>query len=411
MTQRAPLLIQLQDPAGVWIPVGVLRSRDNTNWFATFSDYWISDARPVLGQVFEQNPRTWSPSAHVAIPHWFSHLLPEGRLREAVAAAASMSPRTEFDLLRLLGSDDLPGATRAIAWDEDSPPDAPAVVDDEDHSSDDPLLKFSLAGFQMKFSVRESDRGLTVPIHGQAGNLILKLPDARPGFEFVPEAEHASMQFAAKVGIRAAETRLASASEVAGLGEWAGHSSGQSLLVSRFDRKPDGARVHAEEFAQVLGISANRPNAKYSYTNFEAIANIAANYSGTDSVGEVIDRIVFNILIGNGDAHLKNWGLIYADGRNSRLGPAYDLVPTALYVKNDDLGLNLNGSKSFSDVTSSSFDRIGEITGYGVTEARSRAQRMTQSVLDNWSVFEDLLTKEHAARLRVRLDELALSRS
>lgn len=46
----------------------------------------------------------------------------------------------------------------------------------------------------------------------------------------------------------------------------------------------------------------------------------------------MIDRIVLNILVGNGDAHVKNWTFIYPDGSRPQLSPAYDIVPTVLYV-------------------------------------------------------------------------------
>ena len=336
-----------------------MRRRDSTNWFATFPGVLGDGRRPVLGQVFEQADRDWEPNAHVSVPHWFSHLLPEGRLRSAVAHAAGVSERTEFEMLRLLGYDDLPGAIRIIPWDEQSSPDAPVPVAEEVRESDDPVLKFSLAGLQMKFSIHEGERGLTVPVHGQPGNLILKLPDTREGHEFVPETEYATMQFAQLVGIDAATTRLVDAGNVQGLDAWAIPGK-LSLAVDRFDRAEGDRRVHAEEFAQLFGISATRERIKYQYTNFEAIANVSAEFGGISSVGRVIDRIVFNVLVGNGDAHLKNWGLVYPDGRNSALGPAYDLVPTVLYVKNDDLGLNLNGTKNFAEVTADSFARLGE---------------------------------------------------
>ena len=64
--------------------------------------------------MFEEHGRFWRPNAHVALPRWFSHLLPEGRLREAVANAAGVSGQREFELIRRLGATDLPGAIRVI---------------------------------------------------------------------------------------------------------------------------------------------------------------------------------------------------------------------------------------------------------------------------------------------------------
>lgn len=402
------LLIRLQRPDGTWTEVGAIYSRDNTNWFESFDTYWELADRPILGQVFEtQEPL---PSTHVALPRWFSHLLPEGRLRQAVAEAAHVSPATEFSLLARLGADDLPGAIQALKWDPSSGAVAPAVEVDEATSADsDPVLKFSLAGAQLKFSVHSSDRGLTVPVKGTAGNLIVKLPDGRPGFTGVPEAEYAAMTLARTIGLDVPEVHLVDAREIAGLGKWAEENPGQSFAIERYDRIDDVRRLHAEEFAQIIGVSPARENSKYESANFETIANITAQLTGPDNIGEVIDRLVLNVLIGNGDAHLKNWSVTYPDAMNPSLSPLYDVVPTVLYIPADNLGLKLNGSRSFEDVTTASFARIGELTGFGAENARKRAADASARVLDSWSVLRGPLIEDHYQRLTSRLDSLPLA--
>jgi serine/threonine-protein kinase HipA len=316
------LLVQLQRPLGDWVDVGLLQSRNNTNWFEAFDPYWDLPRRPVLGQIFEDRPRRWKPSTHVALPHWFSHLLPQGQLRQAVASAAGISEATELQLLATLGMEDLPGAIRVLPWDQDLGAEIPeALLEDRADRDIDPVLKFSLAGLQMKFSVHRTDRGLTVPVAGTAGNVILKLPDGRVGFEGVPEAEFAAMNLARAAGIRTPDVELVKAQEVEGLGRWGETHDRPSFTVARFDRLADDRRVHAEEFAQILNIPSAREYAKYNHTNFEAVANVSARLAGVETVSEVIDRIVLNVLVGNGDAHLKNWAMTYPDGMNPTLSP------------------------------------------------------------------------------------------
>jgi serine/threonine-protein kinase HipA len=403
------LLVQLQRPLGDWVDVGLLQGRNNTNWFEAFDSYWDLPRRPVLGQVFEDRPRGWKPSTHVALPHWFSHLLPEGRLREAVASAAGISESTEMQLLATLGIEDLPGAIRVLPWDLNLGSEMPeATIEEGTDAEIDPVLKFSLAGLQMKFSIRKTDRGLTVPVAGTAGDMILKLPDGRIGFGGVPEAEFAAMSLARAAGIRTPNVELVSAQEVAGLGRWAETQDRLSFAVARFDRLADGRRVHAEEFAQILNIPSAREYVKYTHTNFEAVANVAARLAGIETVGEVIDRIVLNVLVGNGDAHLKNWAMTYPDGMNPTLSPVYDVVPTVLYVDNDDLGMNLNGSKRFDDVTARSFDRMGGVTEFGAEAARTRAREAADRVLEVWPMLNELLPNDQRERLTGRLKGLRL---
>ena len=404
------LLIRLQRPDGDWVEVGALHSRNNTNWFESFDTYWNLPDRPVLGQVFES--RSPLPSTHVALPRWFSHLLPEGRLRQAVADAAHVSPATEFELLARLGTDDLPGALQAVPWNPASGAIAPEVEpDDADGAVENPVLKFSLAGAQLKFSVHSSERGLTVPVRGTAGNLIVKLPDPRPGYDRVPEAEYAAMTLARTIGLEVPRVHLVDAHDVGGLGQWADVAPGLSYAIERYDRLDDERRLHAEEFAQIIGVAPARVQSKYEQANFETIANIAAQLTGIENVGVVIDRIVLNVLVGNGDAHLKNWSITYPDGMNPSLSPLYDVVPTVLYIPTDDLGLKLNGSRAFGDVSPASFERIGERTGFGADEARQRAADAAVRVLDSWSTLADALDTDQFQRLTDRLETLPLAKA
>lgn len=408
MGREATLALQLQVSSGAWVDVGYLHHAGNRNWFEFGDSYWRLGDRPVLGQIFEEHGREWQPSARVALPHWFSHLLPEGRLRDAVAATAHSHEANEFDLLKLLGPSDLPGAVRVVPADSRGEYVLPEAGQDEDIDRDDPLLKFSLAGVQLKFSVYGDGKGLTVPATGQAGNVILKFPDERPSFSGVPEAELACLTLAKLAGIDAADATLVSPHDVRGLEEWARRSSGMALAVKRFDRRDDDVRIHMEELAQVMDIPTAVVGAKYSRANFELIGVFVGALCGIESVAAVIDRIVLNVLVGNGDAHLKNWAVRYVDGRSPVLSPLYDVLPTVLYLPGDNLGLNLNKSKSFEDVVPESFDRLGARTGFGVNEARQRAREAAERITAHWHLLSDHLDADAYRRLSTRRDKLGL---
>ena len=370
---------------------------------SSFESYWEAPSRPVLGQVFEQRGPSWRPSARAALPSWFSNLLPEGTLRDTIARAVGVKAEREFALLARIGRDDLPGALRLhpvdIEADMSMPDDEIPAVEHADASGS---IKFSLAGVQLKFSLTEHGRGLTIPATGESGTWTAKFPDARVGYEGVPEAEYAAMQLAAASGIDVPETRLVDVSGIGGLPEWA-RTNGWALLVRRFDRRLASSRVHAEDLAQVLDI---RPARKYERANFETVARTVAALSGAERVGEVIDRIVLNILVGNGDAHVKNWTFIYPDGSRPQLSPAYDIVPTVLYVPHDDLGLKLNGSRSFADVDLAAFGRLAEKAGWDGGLGRERADRAVQRVLAAWPVLGEHLGRDALRRLTERRDTL-----
>ena len=409
MTSDSTLLVQLFDPSGLWIDVGHLSRQADRSWFSSFESYWASHPRPVLGQRFEERGRDWRPSANVALPTWFSHLLPEGRLRGEIAREAGVNAKREALLIEWIGGDDLPGALRLIPADAaDGDPTGEDAHDGAPTKQGPSPLKFSLAGVQVKFSVNQNAKGLTLPASGEAGHFIAKFPDPRPAYRLVPEAEFAGLELARKSGIRTADAYLAPTTDVSGLPAWAHETPGNALIVKRFDRDGLTGRVHIEEFAQVLDVPSNVESAKYTRANCETFAKVAAAFGGPSAALEVIDRIVLNVLLGNGDAHSKNWALRYPDGRNPELSPAYDIVPTVLFVPKDDLGVKLNGSKSFDDVRVSSFDRLGAVAGLSSLDTRDRCRHAIERVIQAWPVLKDCLGRDAFDRLTARRDELAL---
>ncbi len=163
-----------------------------------------------------------------------------------------------------------------------------------------------------------------------------------------------------------------------------------------------------EELAQILDIPAANENAKYSRANFETIGAVLSALSGEGIVGEVIDRIALNVLVGNGDAHLKNWAVVYKDGISPSLSPVYDVLPTVLYLPGDDLGLKLAGSREFRTVTELSFDVMGRRSGYGVERARRRARDAVERIVANWATLRDYLLAEEYDQLTARRGDLGL---
>ncbi len=365
----------------VWLndsPVGqLLLTRNDGCEFRLLESYKSAYPRPVLGQQFLDEPDRVH-SSRQRTPPWFSNLLPEGPLLELIARQAGVPIQREFFLLHHLG-EDLPGAVRVVADDtlaqgvEAALPEAAASRREDD-------WRFSLAGVQLKFSALRAGRGLTIPVSGTGGDWIVKLPDAR--FPDVPENEHATMRWAKASGIDIPEIHLIPVSEISGLPPEAGAFAGQAALaVGRFDRPAAGKRVHIEDFAQILGLY---PEQKYAQYNYETLANLIYRLAGEADLDEFIRRLVFVVASGNGDAHLKNWSLIYPDGVNARLAPAYDLVSTIQYKADDQLALNLARSKRWQDVTRESFLRLARKIGDDETRMADRLERARASIMTAW---------------------------
>jgi len=131
---------------------------------------------------------------------------------------------------------------------------------------------------------------------------------------------------------------------------------GWAYAITRYDRTVQG-RVHVEDFAQVFNVYADQ---EYRATNYDTIGRLIFDLfpNQFDQLAEFIRRLVVNVLIGNGDAHLKNWSVIYKDRISPRLAPAYDVVSTVQYVANDSLALNLGREKRFDRINEGHFERL-----------------------------------------------------
>ena len=227
-------------------------------------------------------------------------------------------------------------------------------------------------------------RFIVLPAHGEGGDWIVKIPDA--AFPRLPANELAVMGLVRDVGIEVPETRMVRRDRLddLGAGTWPSDEA-EAYMVRRFDRSV-GGRVHMEDFAQVLGCFGSGEG-KYQ-SSVETVAAIA--YRGQDraSLREMVRRTVFNLLVGNGDAHLKNWSLIYPDRKRARLSPAYDLVCTAVYLPapgDPELGLPFFGATRLSEVSREHFVRLKGVLRVGDGEVLNVVDETLERFCDAWA--------------------------
>jgi serine/threonine-protein kinase HipA len=341
--------------------IGVInRLAGDRQFFAFEQDYIDDPQRPTLSLSFKGSTgglvTNFRPVGR-RVPVFFSNLLPEGHLRDYLAKRAGVNPEREFFLLAVLGAD-LPGALTVAPLEDHEQPSGPHHGHDDDsrNASDEEPLRFSLAGVQLKFSaVMEASGGLTIPAGGMGGSWIVKLPSAR--FTAVPENESAMLELARRVGITVPENKLIDVASIKRLPEQAHTVGGKALAVKRFDRLPDGTHVHMEDFAQVFG---EFPNNKYKFHSYANIAAVLWAEIGEDAVLEFVRRLVFSVVIGNADMHLKNWSLLYPDRRRPALSLGYDFVATLPYIPDDTLGLSFGESRSLSEITPDQMRRFAD---------------------------------------------------
>ena len=333
-------------------PIGTLTLVQGDRTIFAFNQSYIDNPeRPTLSLSFKDSFGaliTDIRPTQTVVPPFFSNLLPEGPLREYLAKQAGVNSKREFFLLWILGRD-LPGALTVRPADGEAWPPLPdGEPDKKERDRRANVLRFSLAGVQLKFSAVKNEGkngGLTIPATGVGGSWIVKLPSTR--FERSPENEYAMMTLAARLGMDVPEVQLLETDAIEGLPEGIGKLSGPALAVKRFDRTADGP-VHIEDFAQVFGVF---PDDKYEKASYRLIAGVLGTETGDEGVAEFVRRLVFNTLIGNADMHLKNWSLIYPDRRTAQLSPAYDFVSTVPYLADENAALKYARTRKMTELT------------------------------------------------------------
>jgi serine/threonine-protein kinase HipA len=331
--------------------IGIVNRLAGDRHLFSFEQAYVDDPnRPTLSLSFKGRSGGLVTAVRPVgrrVPSFFSNLLPEGRLRTYLAEQAGMKPEREFFLLAALGAD-LSGAVTVTPLTTDLHPG--------DSRRYDGVLRFSLAGAQLKFSaVMEASGGLTIPAHGVGGSWIVKLPSTQ--FGAIPENEYVMLELARAIGISVPKIGLVPVGAIQGLPESVARIAGKALVVQRFDRAAGGRRIHVEDFAQVSGLF---PDDKYGHRSYAHIGSVLWAETGEEGAYEFVRRLVFSVLIGNGDMHLKNWSLLYPDGRTPVLAPAYDFVATFPYIAGDKLALNFGGSQSLNEITVDQIRRFAD---------------------------------------------------
>lgn len=193
--------------------------------------------------------------------------------------------------------------------------------------------RISISGVREKLSLLLERNVLRLAKEGEQGEYILKpIPRDVKKVEQVSANEHLTMQIARQVfKIRTAENALIF------------FASGEPAYITRrFDIAADGKKLRNEDFASLAGKSGDNdgPNYKYHYS-YEELGLLIQKYvpSWKVEIEQYFSLVIFNYLFSNGDAHLKNFGLLETAHGDFTLSPAYDLLDTRIHVDDPDFAL------------------------------------------------------------------------
>jgi len=346
---------------------GITRFQYTQSWINSPDAVPISASLPLRSERFSRNETR----------PFFAGVLPEEESRMLIAKMFGVSERNDFELLARIGAE-CAGAVSLLSLGE-----SPAEADPQ-------YLEISLAQIGDKLAelprrpLMAGDQGVRLSLAGAQGKIALKLENERfflsldgapsshilkpenPRFAGLVKNEYFCMRLASEVGLEAASVEIGTAGEI------------PFLQVKRYDRRmlADGRleRIHQEDFCQALGIP---PDLKYQQEGgpglkqcFELIRSVST-VPGPDLL-RLFDGVVFNVLIGNRDAHGKNFSIL-RENHSIRMAPFYDLMSTQVYPGlAAEMAMKIGGERNAKKINAKNWHLFFEDAAIGQAVAQQR---------------------------------------
>ncbi|MFT5895164.1 MAG: serine/threonine-protein kinase HipA, partial [bacterium] len=337
-------------------------------WLHNLNPQPLSGSLPLKAEEFEDTE----------CRPFFSGLLPEGELRRLLARQFQLSDGNSFGLLNEIGGE-CAGAVTFLELGQ-APRDEPAntvhwlnedelvnILNDLPRRpmlAGDDGLRLSLAGAQDKLPVVVDKDRIGLAMNGTPSTHILKSAIATLDDSVVNE--HFCLELAAALNLTTAKSIIRTAGD---------H---RFLLVERYDRtrssQGHSERVHQEDFCQAMGRASET---KYQHEGgpdlsdcFELIR--AETKPSAPSVLKLLDAIIFNALVGNHDAHAKNFSLLYGT-KGTAIAPLYDIVSTAVYPElTTKMAMKIGSQYTFKGLMPRHWEQLASSNGLAVPQAMKR---------------------------------------
>ena len=366
--------------------VGQLIQDDGGQMTFRYDESWLGRPEPIA--LSRSLPPREEPFTQKECRGFFGGILPEEDNRKVIARILGISDKNDFAMLEQIGGE-CAGAITFLPEDDE-------ITDDDDRYrelADNELAKIlrelprrplmagqdgirlSLAGAQDKIAVRLDDEKISIP-RGSAPSTHVVKP-AIDTYEGVVFNEAFCMELASACGLNTSPITIGKVEDI------------DYLLAERYDRIRDDEgniqRLHQEDFCQALGIPSQ---IKYQSEGGPSVADCftlirdASSAPAPDLIA-LLDAVIFNLLIGNHDAHAKNFSLLYMPDRSIRLAPLYDLVCTVYYPElTDKMAMKIGREAKSALIYPRQIERFAADAGLGVAQTRARIPALADRLLE-----------------------------
>jgi len=372
---------------------GHLVQDDGGQMLFTYAESWLNKPGPTA--LSRSLPLRKQRFSRKECRGFFGGILPEESKREIIARNLGISARNDYAMLEQIGGE-CAGAVTFIPASEKLPEQhygyrtlSPAELAAKLRElpkrpllAGDAGIRLSLAGAQDKVAVRIEVDEISLPLGGAPSTHILKPAVER--FAGVVFNEHLCMKLAAAVGLPAAQVE---SRNIDGM---------DYLLVERYDRmrrQVTGGeqvldRLHQEDFCQAQGFVSEMKYQKENGPSLKQCFSLLREVSSAPVVDLVrfLDAVIYNFLVGNNDAHGKNFSLLYqgvgTENLEIRLAPLYDIVSTVYYPElSKEMAMKIGGEYLSERVTPKDFERLAEEAGLGKPLVKQRVAEMADAVI------------------------------
>jgi serine/threonine-protein kinase HipA len=364
--------------------VGHLIQDDHGQMVFDYTESWLENPKAVA--LSHSLPLRTERFKRNQCRGYFSGILPEEGQREVIARNLGISARNDFAMLEQIGGE-CAGAVTLMP--QGVPPPVPEYQYRELNDKELALIltelprrplmagaegvRLSLAGAQDKIVVHVMEGRISLPLGGAPSTHILKPAIER--LEGLVFNEAYCMKLAAAVGIPSASVSFHRAEGI------------DYLLVERYDRSHNESgvvqRVHQEDFCQALGIVAESKYQSEGGPGLRECMGLVRAVTSTPVIDlqRLLDAVIFNFLIGNNDAHGKNFSLLYHGGA-IRLAPLYDLLSTNHYPElTKRMAMAIGGEFESSKIFPPHFENMAVDAGLGKALVRSRVPELAKLVI------------------------------
>lgn len=363
--------------------IGKLKS-DNAGLSFTYDANYLAFYNKALSVSMPLQKESFD---HQITSSFFSGLLPDGIVRVRLARYLKTSKDNTFVLLKHIGGEcagavslhpegsnpAIPTASSYHILDEDEADDILSSVAMRPFLAGEEGVRISAAGAQDKLIIALIDNKIAIPINNSPSTHIIK--PVIKDFSHSVHNEFFCMKLAKKVGLKVAEVDIL----------WIKNKA--YYLVARYDRKLSQNRVirlHQEDFCQALHIPSEK---KYESDGGPGISDcfkllddrIAfGSMSGMNRL-HLLRAIIFNFLIGNGDAHGKNFSLLYNLDEES-LAPLYDLLCTVVY-SDTTMSMQIDGRYYFKIINMKNWKSLSSVIGFREDFIKLQILNMSKAIL------------------------------